>query len=422
MWVWFGVGARGQDTSSGADLLDMSRRAAIVDEVLSEHLGRMRTARTFGAEQRFRMASNLSFYSVGELALTTEQEGTFPVELARSYTGFLLDVLGRPHLDGSPAEQVFYLTGGGIAYGLDRPFELPLGRGTDGEPLYSSNNDLVGTQYSDEQYAVGGRWAGFHLEGAWAHGQRLEATADGRADLTSLEERTNRAQVSLGSPFGLRLSSRWALGGPVENLAVGLDVNDAVDGIALPEPVRKTPVFTVGFRKSDYEGQDARSHPRIFGVGVSEDLRWLFTRAPEVPVDEPRGSVTANVRTQADFDVTGVGLQLALAEAEFGWFGRGEVAATAGASWYQDPALQRFVGERAVAGGQGGLHLAYNVQAPDCGEAGVSEEGIACVPNLGMRAVVSVKIRESWAEELRYVSEYAGKPQTYGYFELMGGF
>jgi hypothetical protein len=406
--------AAAQDTDSGADLLDISRRAAVVDQVLAEHLDRMRLANVFRTDQRVRVAANMSYYIVSDLALTTPDEGTIPVALSRTYTGFLVDVLGPPSTDGAPGEQVFYLTGGGLAYGLNRPYELPL---TGTETTSASMNDLEGTQYSDEQYAAGGRWRGFAAEASWARGQQLEATDDGRADPATLEDRLNRAQLVLDSPIGLRMSTRWAVGGPVENFAIGMRVNDAVAAASKTEPSSKVPALTLGFRKTDYAGStDERSHPRIVGAGISEDLRWLFGEP------EPgKGSVTARTRAQADLDLAQPGLQLALAEAEFGFFGRGEAAADFGASWFHDDGLAAIIGRTSTPGLQGGVHLGFSAKNRCPPPEERTPPGAVCPPNLGMRTVLSYKYRQSWAEELRYVAEYAGKPQQYVYLELMGG-
>lgn len=412
---------------SGADLLDVSRRAAVVDEVLADHLDRMSATEVFGTDQRLRVATNFSYYLVSDLALTTPEEGTFDVQLSRAYVGFLVDWLARPSEDGTPGEQIAYFTGGGIAYGLSRPFDLPLPASTTGTAtsgtapggtgeLSSSWNDLTGTQYSDEQYALGGRWKGFHAEGAWARGQQLDARADGRAATSTLEQRLNRAQLVVDSPVGLRFSTRVAIGGAVENVAVGLRVNDAVDAMRrTDDEVEKVPALTLGFRKSDYEGDDARSHPRVVGAGLEQDLSWLFGRT-----DPGKGSFVASTRSQADLDLSARHLQLALGEGELGWFGRGEVAGHIGASWFQDAGLADVIGRTSVAGVQGGMHLGVSLRQV-CRE-GIDPKGNPCTPHSrGLRTAMSYSFRQSWAEELRYVGEYAGKPQSYVYFELLGG-
>jgi hypothetical protein len=92
--------AAAQDVGSGADLLDISRRAAVVDQVLDDHLDLMRRGRVFSTSPRLRMAANLSFYGVSKLALTTPEDGTFPAELSRTYTGFLVEWLERPSPEG----------------------------------------------------------------------------------------------------------------------------------------------------------------------------------------------------------------------------------------------------------------------------------------------------------------------------------
>jgi hypothetical protein len=172
MWSLWALAARAQDTSSGSDLLDLSRRAAVVDQVLADHLAQMRDARTFGTDQRFRMAMNSSYYLVSNLRMTTPEDGTFDVQLSRAYSGFLVDLLGKPGPDGSPGEQVAWVTGGGLAYGLSRPFVLPM-PAVDGEPADPSpKNDLAGAQYSDEQYTAGGRWRGFAVSGVTTEPRR----------------------------------------------------------------------------------------------------------------------------------------------------------------------------------------------------------------------------------------------------------
>jgi hypothetical protein len=420
MWgLWVSLSASAQD--SGADLLDVARRAAVVDQVLADHAAWMSQSRVFGVDQRVRVATDLSMYLVSDLALTTEAEGTFPVELSRSFSGFQVEVLGPPGEDGTPGEQVFWLGGGGLAYGLSRPYLLPLpavatGTGTAAPTEPASLGDLEGEQYSDEQYTVGGRWRGFSLAGAWARGQVLSATDDGRADVSTLEQRLNRGQLTFDSPVGLSLSTRWAFGGALENVAVDLRVNEALERVSPAAVPRKAPQLALAFRKSDYGADDARSHPRVLGAGVSQDFAAALFAGRSV--DQP--ALTAKARAQLDLDVVSPAVQLGLAEAEVGWSGRLLIGAHGGGSWYHDDALTAVVGTSGVAGTSAGGHLGWSTRSAPC-ERGSGAPGAVCVPNFGLRGVLKFDYRQSWAEELRYVAEYAGKPQTFVYVELLGG-
>lgn len=428
MWGpwWLGTGARAQD--SGADLLNVARRAAVVDQVLAEHDGWMRDGAVFGVDQRVRVATDLSVYTVSALELTTPDEGTFPVEMARSFTGFHAAWLSAPRPDGLRGEEQLWLSGGGLAYGLNRPYELPLPGATTGAepPDPEGLGDLEGEQFSDEQYTLGARVRGFVATASWVRGQVVQATDDGRADLSTLTTRHDRGQIGLDTPIGVTASTRFALDGGVENVAIGVRVNDAVALGASPAGPRRAPQLSVGFRKSDYGSADRRDHPRILGAGVAQDLAWLLgDRAPDQP------TVVARLRAQADLDLAAPALQLGLAEAEAGWYGRFEVAGHGGASWFHDEALTALVGRSGAAGATGGAHLGASLRSAPCtrgasdgaatGAAATGEEAGVCVPNFGLRALLKVDFRQSWAEDLRYVAEYAGKPQTFVYVELLGG-
>lgn len=404
-WLQLLVGVASAQDGSGADLLDIARRAAVVDEVLAEHAGRIRDSRLFGVQPRVRAAASLSYYLVEQLELRTPEE-TFGVDLSRAYSGFLVDVLSDPDPSGE-ATSVFWLAGGGLSYGLQRPYDLP-SPGGEGVVPYA---DLTGRQYTDEQYAVGGQWRGVLAEASWARGSQLDATADGRADLATVEERLQRVQGTVASPFGLRVSSRVAIGGGLENLAVDLGVNDVIEAVRPTGGGSWAPRLEVGFRRSDYGGDDVRSHPRVVGAGVSEDLGWILAAVPQGV-----GELSGGVRTRADADLAAASLQLALAEGELALSGRLlEVRIHGGASFFHDDGLLPVIGRTGTPGSQGGMDLASALWKPKCGAKHPD-----CRP-AAAKASISFSYRDSWAEELRYVADYAGKPQTYAYLELMGG-
>jgi hypothetical protein len=409
--VWWMSVASAQD-GSGADLLDVSRRAAVVDQVLADHADRLRDSAVYGVDQRVRAATSMSIYVVSDLTLTDPVEGAYPVELSRAFGGFLVDVLAKPGEDGSAGEQVFWFTGGGLAYGLSRPWELPVPPEADDADLPASQGDLDGEQYSDEQYAMGGRYRGFSVEAAWVRGQVLSATEDGRVDAATLEQRLDRGQVSLDSPFGASVSTRWSFGGRVENVDLGLRVNDVLDLGRPPSGPRRVPTLALGFRRSDYDGDDARNHPRIASASVTEDLGWLFGDRVDRPV------IGLSARARADADLAAPGLQLGLADAAASYDGKLVVGARGGISWFHDDALNDVIGRGSVAGFDVGGHLGGAFGSAPCS---TGPDAGPCAPNAGLRALLEVRVRESWAEELRFVSEYAGKPQTWVYVELLGG-
>jgi len=396
--------AHAQD-GSGADLLDISRRAAVVDDVLAHHAATIRDSEPFGIDSSVRMASGISYYLVSDLELDDGLE-RYPVELNRAYSGFLIDAKLARDATGDP-RATLWLAGGGISYGLQRPYTLPIPDGV--EP--SDKADLAGEQFTDEQYSVGGSYRRWSLEGAWARGQVLSSTEQGQADVSTLTERLQRIQVSANTPLGLSVTARAAVGGELENIGVDLAVNEAVAAGTGSESAPWIPAVDLGFRRSSYGGVDPRDNPRVLGLGLSEDLGWL-TDSSESAVRHLGGSV----RGQVVGNLAGEGLQLALAESELTFEQKYlEAHVFGGVSTYRDDGLIPVIGTNTTPGYQAGMRFAMALWMPSC-----SEKNPDCRPASGKMAL-SGAFRESWAEELRYVADFAGRSQSTVYLEFMGG-
>ena len=177
------------------------------------------------------------------------------------------------------------------------------------------------------------------------------------------------------------------------------------------------PGISLRLRQSDYGGDASRSRPRLVGVGIDQDLGWLFAgRSSASPVAEARTrGASATLRGIADYDTSQGLLQLAVGEASVLYrASQLQIALRGGGSWYQDEALIARVGARGVAGYQGELDVSFQFVVT-CVVDGTKE------PCGSVTFTGSGEARDSWAEELRYVVEYAGLRQTLVYLELTVG-
>lgn len=388
--------AAGQPTFGQTDLHEAARRLGTLSTQMNAMLSPMLS----------RDGDHLGFVfdghydRVSDLRSTVEGE---PAEVAldRAFVGVgtVLNLGARDRWVGG------YL--GGFAYGVSQPlaFVAPP-RPTD---TIRSGSEPIGQQLIDDTYGVVGRYGDFRARAGYATSRALDAnprllsdafpsTVTHHALELGLGWRGLQADARIGVDPG-RLEMGWLSGDVTELTWALFDVEAAGRrALILPRIAARVGIERYGGQVLDV---GARGTDVFVGWRYIQPVLGLL---PDRFILPPKGLSALSFETQGSFALGRPALRDAQIKATVGfWLEYVRLEATAGASYFSDPGLVAIIGASSVGGTYVSGSLGVGMDTLDYLSPQAHGDWV-------FELFGTVSWRESWAEDLLNVIEFAQRP------------